>query len=337
MNSMKLDILIAPSGDLQQDVQQSKRAEALGFDGVRVAEAAHNPFYPLTIAANETHRIRLGTADALAFPRSPMVTAQIAWDLARQAGGRFDLGLGTHFPQHNESRFCETWSDPIGRLREYVESLRAIWDTFQTDARLRYRGEHYQFRLMAPFFNPGPISHPAIPIYLAGDNPGIFQLAGEICQGLQAPSLHTRTYLRDIVAPAVERGLDAAGRERSDFEVTAPVFVVSGTNLDERCKAAVALRERIAQYKSSPSFQRGTGQPGLGALAHGLSELARYGRLGDRQNAGLEAYVIVAEPGDVYARIVERYAGIADRVSLACLANNPAILEAVADSRFRSV
>ena len=337
MNAIKLDVLITPSGDLQHDVQQIKRAEALGFDAVRVAEAAHNPFYPLTIAAKETHKIRLGTHAALAFPRSPMATAQIAWDLARQSGGRFDLGLGTHFPQHIESRFSETWSDPIGRLREYVESLRAIWDTFQTDARLRYRGEHYQFRLMAPFFNPGPISHPAIPIYLAGNNPGIFQLAGEICQGLQAPALHTRAYLREIVAPAVERGLDAAGRERSDFEVTAAVSVISGSSNDERRKAASALRERIAQYASSPSFQRNISQPGLGALAVELSELARDGRLGNMKNAVLEEFAIIAEPGDVYTRIVERYAGIADRASLEWLGDNPEIFEAVADNRFRNL
>jgi len=335
MNAIKLDVLIAPSGDLNHDVQQITRAEALGFDAVRVVEAAHNPFYPLTIAAKETQKIRLGTHAALAFPRSPMVTAQIAWDLARQSDGRFELGLGTHFPERIESRFGETWSVPIGRLREYVESLRAIWDSFQTDARLRYRGEHYQFRLMAPFFNPGPISHPAIPIYLAGNNPAIFQLSGEICQGLQAPALRTRAHLREIVAPAVERGLDAAGRERSDFVVTAPVFVISGTSIDERRKAANALRARIAHYASSPSFQRDIGQPSLGALAHELGELACDGRWGNVKNAVLEEFAIMAEPGDVYARIVERYAGIADRVSLEWLADNPAIFEAVADSRNR--
>ena len=335
MSAIKLDVLIAPSGDFHHDLHQIKRAEVLGFDAVRVAEAAHNPFYPLTLAAKETHKIRLGTHAALAFPRSPMATAQIAWDLARQSGGRFDLGLGPVFPEQFARRFSETWSDPIGQLREYVESLRAIWDTFQTDARLRYRGEHYQFRLMAPFFNPGPISHPAIPIYLAGDNPGIFQLAGEICQGVQAPVLHTRAYLREIVVPAVERGLDAAGRERSDFEVTAPVSVISGTSIDERRRAADALRERIAQYASSPSFQRDIGQPGLGALTHELSNLAGDGRLGDMKNAVIEEFAIMAEPGDVYARIVERYAGIADRVSLEWLAGNPEIFEAVADSRDR--
>jgi len=337
MNAIKLDVLIAPSGGLNHDVQQITRAEALGFDAVRVAEAAHNPFYPLTIAAKETHKIRLGTHAALAFPRSPMVTAQIAWDLARQSGGRFELGLGTHFPERIESRFGETWSDPIGRLREYVESLRAIWDSFQTDARLRYRGEHYQFRLMAPFFNPGPISHPAIPIHLAGDNPAIFQLAGEICQGAQAPALSARAYLREIVAPAVERGLDAAGRERNDFVVTAPVFVISGTSIDERRKAANALRERIAHYASSPSFQRDIGQPGLNALAHELGELARDGGWRKVKNAVLEEFAIMAEPGDVYARIVERYAGIADRVSLEWLADMPQVFEAVADSRNRQL
>ena len=292
----------------------------------------------MTIAAKETRDIRLGTQAALAFPRSPMTSAQIAWDLARQSDGRFDLGLGTHFPAQIESRFGETRSDPIGRLREYVESLRAIWDTFQTDARLRYRGEHYQFRLMAPFFNPGPISHPAIPIHLAGDDPSIFQLAGEICQGVQAPALHTRAYLREIVAPAVDRGLDAAGRERSDLEVTAPVSVISGASIDEGRTAVNALRKRIAHYESSPDFQRDLGQPGLGALAHELRQIgALWSPGGHEKRCLLKSSPSMAEPGDVYARIVERYAGIADRVSLEWLADNPAIFETIADSRFRGL
>lgn len=341
MNPVKLDVTITPSGDLHQDVQQIKRAEELGFDGVWVRETAHNPFYSLTIAAKETRDIRLGTQAALAFPRSPMVTAQIAWDLARQSGGRFNLGLGTDLREHIERRFSENWSDPAGRLREYVESLRAIWDSFQTDARLRYRGEHYQFRLMAPFFNPGPISHPAIPIHLAGDNPRIFQLAGEICQGLRAPALHTRAYLREVVAPTIETGLDAAGRERSDFVMTAPVSVISGTSISERRKASNALRKRIAHYASSPSFQRDVSQPGLGALADELSELSRDERRTDMKHAVtadvLEELAIMAEPGDVYAKIIERYAGIADRVSLEWIADNPALLEAVAGSRVKDL
>ncbi len=271
MQPFKLDVTIKPTGDLRHDVEQIKRVEQLGFDGIWINETAHNPFFLLTVAAKKTHRIHLGTADALAFPRSPMVTAQIAWDLARQCEDRFVLGLGIPAREDLERRFSENWSEPVARMREYSESLRAIWDTFQTGARLRYRGEHYQFRLMAPFFNPGPISHPAIPICLAGDGPGICQLAGELAQGLRAPPNPRPAYLREVVIPALENGLRAAGRARNDIAVTVPIFADS------------------------------------------------------------------AKRGNVYNSIVERYAGVADRVSLAWIADDPALFEAIADSRAANI
>ncbi len=337
MQPIKLDVAIMPSGDLRHDVRQIKRAEQLGFDAVWISETAHNPFFPLTLAAAETSRVLLGTQGAVAFPRSPMVSAQIAWDLARQADGRFILGLDAQVRAHIERRFGEDWGDPVGRMREYIESLRAIWNTFQTDARLRYRGEHYQFRLMAPFFNPGPNPHPTIPIYLTGVNPKICQLAGELGQGLHAPALHTLSYLREVIMPAVEAGLSAGERERSDIVVTAPVFVISGETDGERRRATVTVRERLAFYASAPAYRQVMSAHGWGRLADELRLMAREKRWADMKNAVvddvLREIAIFAEPGDVYARIVERYGGIADRVCLEWSADNPQLFEAIARSR----
>ena len=337
MQAIKLDVAIRPSGDLRHDAEQIKRAEQLGFDAVWVSETAHNPFFPLTIATKETKRIQLGAQAAAAFPRSPMVTAQIAWDLARQSNGRFMLGLGAQTREHIERRFSEDWGDPVGRMREYIESLRAIWDSFQTDARLRYRGKHYQFRLMAPFFNPGPISHPAIPIFLTGLNPKICQLAAEIGQGLHAPALHTPSYLRKVAIPAIEKGLAMAHRERNDFVLTASVFVLSGETDGEWNRAANALRERLSFYASAPAYRHVMSLQGWGALADELHEMARQKRWAAMQEAitddALREFALVAEAGDVYDQIVERYGGIADRARLAWDAERPKLFEAIASSR----
>ena len=330
---MKLDITFIPTNDLRADVELIRRAEALGFAAAWSAEAAHNPFFPLTIAAKETGKIQLGTQMAVAFPRSPMVTAQIAWDLARQSEGRFILGLGTQSQAHIERRFSDDWHDPVGRMREYIESLRAIWNTFQTDARLRYRGEHYTFRLMAPFFNPGPIDTPDIPIYLAGLNPAICILAGEHCQGLHAHSIHTAPYLRDVVLPAVTSGLKAADRAESDFSLTAPVLVVSGFDDTEIREASQAVKSRIARYTSSPECHSVLAHHGWESLADELKQLA-----GTSQWDALPALItdellheiaIVAEPSKVLARIGERYAGLADRVCLELDGTNGALVEAI--------
>ena len=220
---MKLDMTFLPSGDWEADVKQIQQAEGLGFDGVWSVEAAHNPFFALTLAAKTTRKIQLGTWAAAAFPRSPMISAQIAWDLAKQSEGRFILGLGMQTPPHVSRQRRAEWADSVERMREYIESIRAIWDTFQTGARLRYRGRRYQFRLMTPFFNPGPIAHPDIPIYLAGSHPQVGRLAGEIGQGLHVTDLPSISYLKDVILPEAERGLAAAGRKRSDLAVTVSV------------------------------------------------------------------------------------------------------------------
>ena len=84
---MKFDVSIFPD-DLNETPAIAQQVEAYGFDGLWTAEADHNPFLPLALAGNVTQKINLGTAIAVAFPRSPMVTAQIAWDLAAQSKER---------------------------------------------------------------------------------------------------------------------------------------------------------------------------------------------------------------------------------------------------------
>lgn len=118
-------------------------AEAEGYDGLMTMENAHDPFIPLAVAAVNTERITLMTAIAIAFPRSPMVVANTAWDLHEASQGRFVLGIGPQVKGHNARRFSVPWSPPAPRLREYVEALRAIWRCWRTGEKLDYRGEHY--------------------------------------------------------------------------------------------------------------------------------------------------------------------------------------------------
>jgi probable F420-dependent oxidoreductase len=334
---MKLDAIITPSGDLRHDVEQIKQAEQLGFDAAWVPETAHNPFFSLTIAAKETSKIQLGTRIALAFPRSPMVTAQIAWDLARQTNGRFILGLGSQIGTHMERRFSEAWGDPGDRMREYIESLRAIWNSFQTDARLRYRGKYFQFRLMAPFFNPGPISNPAIPIYLAGINPRMCELAGQTCRGLHAHAFHSPSYLREVIIPAIDSGLRKENRARSDFALTVPAMIVNGNCYEKMRQSETELKKRLANFASRSSFRRALRHHGWERPAEELSQIAREKRWGDVMNVigddMLREFVIIAEPGDVYASIIERYDGLADRVCLEWNADSLELYEAIAASR----
>ena len=305
--------MLEASGAYRSEAAAIRQAESLGFDRVWVREVAGDPFLALTLAAAETRRIQLG-ALIPAFPRSPMVTAQIAWDLARQSGGRFDLCLAFG-ASHG---MLPASADQVGQMREYIESLRAIWDTFQHEKRLRYRGQHYTFRLMAPFFNPGPIDHPDVPVFLTGNCAAEYALAGEMCQGLIAPALHTREYLRGSILPALDQGLGRAGRQRGDIELIAPVMAVSGIDEEKLARAKGSAKAHIAALAQSPAYQ-----DILPKLGWQSAEPI--------YDAMLDRVAIVAEPAEVISRARARYAGLADRVCLKVVDGGAALLAAVMD------
>jgi probable F420-dependent oxidoreductase len=315
---MKFDVSIFPN-NLNDSAAIARQVEDYGFDGLWTAEAAHNPFLPLTHAAAVTQRIELGTAIAVAFPRSPMVIAQIAWDLAAQSKGRFILGLGTQVKAHITKRFSADWSAPVPRLREYIESLRAIWHAFQTGESLRYKGEHYRFSLMTPFFNPGPSDYDNIPIYIAGVNEGLCRLAGELCEGFHVHPFNTVEYLKKLVIPAINEGCEKTGRTIDDVKLTASVFVVTGRNQEEMQRTAIETKSQIAFYASTPSYRVILDINGWGDLGDKLSEMARQGKWMEMwreiSDDMLAEVAVIAPPDELPYKVRERYNGLLDRIA----------------------
>ena len=262
----------------------------------------------------------LGTAIAIAFARSPMILAHIAWDLQKASGGRFVLGLGSQVKAHNERRFSVAWEPPGPRLREIVQALRAIWECWQNGTPLRFEGRSYRFDLMTPFFSPGPIESPGIPIYLAAVNPQMCRIAGEVGDGLHVHSFHSARYLRDCVHPAVQEGLARSGRSRADFTFCASTMVVLGDTEEERRGNARAVKQQIAFYASTRTYQS--------VLAvHGLEELVP--RLHAKSLAGdwdgmadlitdemLDLFAVSGRFEEIGAKIRERYRGLYDRTQL---------------------
>lgn len=316
---MKLDIGLL-THDLRGIADYSRKVEAMGFDCLWSSETQHDPFLPLAIAAGTTSRIRLGTAIAVAFPRSPMILAYIAWDLQAASGGRFTLGLGTQVKGHNERRFSVKWEAPGPRLREVILALRAIWDCWQNGTKLNFKGQFYRFDLMTPFFAPGPIQHPRIPIYIAGVNRYMCGLAGELCDGLHVHPFNSPKYLRELVHPAVEEGLAKSGRKRSDFTYATSLFAVVGDTEQELAKARQSVKQQIAFYASTRTYE-----PVL--AAHGWQDLTpklhRKSVEGDWQGMAdlitdemVDTYAVTGSYGTIARRIQERYAGLLDRVSL---------------------
>ena len=311
---MLLDANLPPAS-LTEIPALARAAEAAGFDALWAAETLHDPFLPLALAAEHTGRIRLGTGVAVAFARSPGTLAYTAWDLARGSGGRFILGLGTQVRAHIVRRFGMPWPDsPVGALRDLIGALRALWTTWQTGEPLAYRSPHYRLTLMTPFFNPGPIEHPDIPIYLAGVNPGLIRLAGEVADGLLAHPYHSNRYLREVVRPALASGAQRAGRDPAAVRLA--VTAMAATTPEQQD----FVRAQIAFYASTPTYRPVMALHGWGEAADRLREHARRGawdRMVDLiEPEMLEAFAVLAPPDGLAAALQARYGGLADRLSL---------------------
>jgi probable F420-dependent oxidoreductase len=250
---MKVDFYYPPSPP-EHAGKAAVEATTLGYDGFFTAETQYDPFLPLALAASAQPGLEIGTAIAVAFPRSPMVMAMTAWDLARMSEGRFMLGLGTQVRGHIVRRFSSTWDKPVPRLREYIQALRAIWASFQDSAPLSFEGEFYRFSLITPFFNPGPIRHPSVPVYIAGVGPHLSRLAGEMCQGFHVHPFHTTGYLDQVVIPGISAGAARGGRTVDDVEIATTVFVMTGESDAEVEQAMGPVRQQIAFYASTPSY-----------------------------------------------------------------------------------
>jgi probable F420-dependent oxidoreductase len=261
---------------------RARRIEALGFDAILSSETAgHDPFFPLLVAAEHTERVQLATGVAIAFPRAPMVVAQMAWDLQRFSKGRFTLGLGTQVKGHSERRYGVPWTSAPGpRLREYVACLRAIFESFQhPEAPRWFEGQHYRFALLPPVFCPEPIGEPRIPIHIAAVNPYMSRLAGEACDGVFAHPVCTPKYVRETMLRSVEEGARAAGRPLSDIEIVHAPIVVTGRNAAELEEAKKLHRRRVAFYASTRTYHpvfEAHGWKDVGERLHALSLRSRW-------------------------------------------------------------
>jgi probable F420-dependent oxidoreductase len=315
---VKLDVGML-THDLESTPAYARKVEALGFDCLWSSETQHDPFLPLAVAATVTSRLKLGTAIAVAFPRSPMITAHIAWDLQKASKGRFILGLGTQVKGHNERRFSVPFESPGPKLREAVQALRAIWDCWQHGTKLGFRGQFYRFDLMTPFFNPGPIEHPRIPVYIAGVNHLMCRIAGEECDGLHVHPFNSPRYLREYVNPAVEEGLRRAGRTRADFTYVTSTFVIVGDTDEERARARDSVRQQIAFYASTRTYE-----PVL--ATHGWQDLVphlhRKSVEGDWAGMArlitdemVDTFAVTGTYETIAAAVQARYRGLLDRTS----------------------
>ena len=319
----------------------AQRAEAMGYDGLNVPDAVHDGFLLSAMALNATKTLKVGTGVLVAFPRSPMTVAIAAWDLQRMSNGRFELGLGTQVKANIEKRYSTPWLAPVPRMREYIGSLRAIFDSFQNGTKLHYTGEHYQFTKLQPFFNPGPIEHPELPIFMGAVGPLMTALAGEASDGMITHPTNTPPrYIREVALPRLQKGVDKAGRNMQQVKLILGALVATGKNTETVMAEKEKQRNLLGFLYSTPAYW-----PSLELFGwqHKGQQLLDMTRQGDWQNMKniiddemLDQFVPCGSYDDIAAIMAQRYAGLSTMINFP-LPDDPAddVLAAKAISQLK--
>ncbi len=316
-----------PHADWRAIPRVAKAAEETGFDGLTTSEIANDLFIPLAFAALATERIQLATAIAVAFARSPMVVANLAWDLQLNSRGRLCLGLGTQVKGHNERRFSVPWGPPVPRLREYVESLRAIWRCWELGEPLRYEGQHYRFSLMTPEFSPPPSGLPPVPVTIAAVGPDMMRLAGRACDGVRLHGFCTRRYLEEVALPQIQEGLARSGRSRESFQVWGGGFVATGKDDEAVAEMMDWVRYRIGFYGSTRTYAGVLSLHGWDELAAKLHRMSKQGQWTEMAKEVpdelVHTFAAVGTYDQIAGAIEKRFGGASDAIALSFAQDTP--------------
>jgi probable F420-dependent oxidoreductase len=295
----------------------ARDAAAAGFSGLVVTETGRTAYLGCAAAALAAE-IDLLTGVAIAFSRSPMVTAQTAWELAEVSGGRFRLGLGTQVRAHVERRYGAAFDPPGPRMRDYVGALRAIFRAFRGTEKLNYEGRFWQLSLLPSAWNPGPIPGPDPPIDLAAVGPWMLRLAGEVSDGVHVHPLNTETYIQTTVLPVIAEGAAVAGRDPAEVALIIPTFAAPGTTSEEQNRWREMARMQVAFYGSTPNYAFIFDQLGREGTTKRIREHQKAGDLAGMaaviDDELLDHFCVSGDWAAVADGVVERYGGVASRV-----------------------
>lgn len=314
---MEFDLMTG-SQSWEKTADLARRIEDAGFSGMLFTESGQVPWMMIAAAAMAAPKLAFSTGIAVAFPRSPMMSAQIAWELAQNTGGRFRLGLGSQVQAHIERRYASYWDKPANQMRDYVAAFQACIRAFRGEEKLYHAGPYYNLSLLPAQWAPGRHEFEDIKIDISAVGPYMCRVAGELCDGVHVHPMHSSFYIRERLLPSIEEGATKAGRSVSDIDLMIPVFAIPGDSEEERAAMVNRARTQIAFYGSTRNYAFQFEDLGFPGTTEKLSELMKAGDLAGMtatiNDEILEHFAVIATWDDLADALIERYGGIASRV-----------------------
>lgn len=330
---MEFDVKTGP--DSWESIASFSRDMAgIGVSGMLFTESGQVPWMMIAAAALTAPSLHFSTGIAVAFPRSPMISAQIAWELAHNTKGKFRLGLGSQVKPHIVRRYGAEFDHPARRMRDYVMAVKACIRAFRGEERLAHDGPFYKLDLLPPQWAPARHDYEEIKIDMSAVNPLMLKVAGEVADGVHVHPMHSMPYIRNRLIPAVTEGAEKAGRRLADVDLIVPVLAVAGDSPEERAKLAAEAKAAIGFYGTTPVYSFQFDDLGYEGIRLKLAEKLRQG---DRESLIslvddelLDQFGLVARWDDMADKLIARYKGLASRVVMyltkASIAENPANL-----------
>jgi len=314
---MQFDLMTGGLG-WQKSAALAMKLEHQGFSGMLFTEAASVPWMMIGAAAMATSTLQFSTGIAVAFPRSPMISAQIAWELAENTAGRFRLGLGSQVKGHVVRRYASQFDKPAPQMRDYVAAVQACLRAFRVEEKLHHEGRYYNLSLLPSQWAPGRHSFEDIKIDISAVGPFMCQVAGELCDGVHVHPMHSLHYLQNRLIPAVQKGAVKAGRDLKDVDLIVPVFAIAGDSPEARAAMLQRARTQIAFYGSTPNYAYQFDDLGFDGTTQKLGALMKSGDIKGMANTitdeMLDHFAIMARWDDMADELKKRYSGIASRV-----------------------
>lgn len=314
---MRFD-LMSGAATWADTAQLARDVEAAGFSGLLFTETSQTPWMSIAAAATAAPTLELSTGIAVAFARSPIVSAGLAWELAENTQGRFRLGLGSQVRAHVERRYGVEFAPPGPRMRDYLEAVKACLRAFRGEERLDHHGPYYELTLLPPEWAPRRHPYGDVKVDVSAVGPWMCRMAGAVADGIHVHPFHSMRYLHDRLLPAVAEGASEVGRSPTDVDLTIPVFAIPGATAEERSALVDRARFQIAFYGSTRNYAFQFDDLGFDGTSARLNERMKAGDLAGMAalitDEMLEHYAVIASWDDLADALLARYQGVAARL-----------------------